>query len=156
MELNRRTDQVARGPSVPLFSSRSLSHWKTAFAVLATATALSCGALAGQVPGQQPPSPNPDRPYLSPEANRLPNVNDQMRMREKKLKQQNFEAANTERKKQIAGDSEKLITLAMALKAEMDNTANGALTPDLLHKVEEIEKLAHEVQEKMKLTVGIN
>ena len=156
MQLNRRTDEVARGTSGPPFSSRSLPLWKTAFAVLATATALSCGALRAQVPGQQPPQPNYDKPWLSPEANRLPNVNDQMRMREKKLKQQHFEAANSERKKQIAGDSEKLITLAMALKAEMDNTANGALTPNLVHKVEEIEKLAHEVQEKMKLTVGMN
>lgn len=117
---------------------------------------LTGSAHPGQVPGQQPPSLNPDRPYLVPEANRLPNVNDQMRMREKKKIQQNFDAANFARKKQIADDSSKLITLAIALKAELDNNSNDTLSANEMRKVAEIERLARDVKEKMKLTVGAN
>jgi hypothetical protein len=106
---------------------------------------------AAQAPGQ---GPNPDRPYLSPEANRLPDVNDQMQMRDKQSKKQSFEAANEERKKQLSDDSAKLLTLAMALKAEVDKTNKDMLSLNVIRKADEIEKLAHNVKEKMKLTVG--
>jgi hypothetical protein len=123
----------------------------------ATAIAVTFGAAnPGQVPGQQPPSLNPDRPYLMPEANRLPDVNDQMRMREKKAKQQNFDAINLQRRKQIAEDSEKLITLAIALKAEVDGSTDKKPTANEVRKAEGIEKLAHEVKQTMELTVNPN
>lgn len=105
-------------------------------------------------PGQESQSPNPDKPYLMPEANRLPDANDQMKMREQKSTQVSFEAANTERKKQLADDSAKLLTLAIALKAEVDKTNKDMLSINVIRKADEIEKLAHNVKEKMKLTVG--
>ncbi len=97
---------------------------------------------------------NIDKPYLSPEANRLPDVNDQMKLRDKQAKQQTFEAANEERKKQLSDDSAKLLTLAMALKAEVDKTNKDMLSLNVIRKADEIEKLARNVKEKMKLTVG--
>jgi nitric oxide reductase activation protein len=83
-----------------------------------------------------------------------PDKNAQMGMQEEKAKQQNFEAANTERKKQIADDSAKLLKLATDLKAEVDKTNKDTLSLNVIRKADEIEKLAHSVKEKMKLTMG--
>lgn len=105
-------------------------------------------------PGQQGPPADPDKPYLLPEANRLPDVNDQMRMREQQGKQQNYAAANVERRKQIADDSAKLLKLATDLKSEVDKTTKDTLSLGVIRKADEIERLAHSVKEKMKLTVG--
>jgi hypothetical protein len=111
------------------------------------AVALFTGAVDA---GQQ----NPDKPYLMPEANRLPDKNDQMKLNEQQEKQQDFEAANTVRKKQISEDSAKLLTLAMALKAEVDKTNKDTLSLNVIRKADEIEKLAKSVKEKMKLSIG--
>jgi hypothetical protein len=118
---------------------------------------LAMSALAGAAPpGLQAPTNNSDRPYLIPEANRLPDANDQMKMREQKAKQQNFEAANAERRKQIAEDSAQLLKLATDLKAEVDKTTKDMLSLTVIRKADEIERLAHNMKEKMKLTVGSN
>jgi len=109
----------------------------------------------GQIPGEQA-SPNPDRPYLRPEANRLPNVNDQMLMRERTVAKQKFDAINLVRKKQIEEDSKNLVTLAIALKAEVDNSTTSTVSANSIRKAEGIEKLAHNVKEKMQLTMGTN
>jgi hypothetical protein len=77
-------------------------------------------------------------------------------MRERKKAQQNFDAANLERKKQIADDSTKLITLAIALRAEVDNNSNNTLSANEVRKADEIEKLARDIREKMKLTASTN
>ena len=106
--------------------------------------------------GQNPPSLNPDKPYLMPEANRLPDANQQMAMRENQGKKANFEAANVERKKQIADDSARLLKLATDLKTEVDKTSKDTLSLGVIRKAEEIEKLAHSVKEKMKLTMSAN
>jgi hypothetical protein len=119
------------------------------FILLAAIAVLTSAALPGQAPSQ-----NPDKPYLLPEANRLPDANDQMKMHTDEAKQQSFDAANIERKKQISDDSTKLLTLAMALKAEVDKTNKDMLSLNVIRKADEIEKLARNVKEKMKLTVG--
>jgi hypothetical protein len=112
-------------------------------------------AIAGaQQPGTQPPSPNPEKPYLLPEANRLPDANQQMEMREQQTGQQNYAAANTERRKQISDDSARLLKLATELKSEVDKTTKDTLSLGVIRKADEIERLAHNVKEKMKLTVG--
>jgi len=127
-------------------------HWGRVLICLAAAAALGGAAQ----PRQQAPSPNPDKPYLLPAANNLPDVNEQMRMREQQGKKQNFEAANAERRKQIADDSSKLLKLATDLKAEVDKTTKDTLSLAVIRKADEIERLAHGVKEKMKLTVGAN
>jgi len=130
---------------------RSQLVFGSGIAMLAAFVFLTATAQPGQ---QQAPSLNPDKPYLVPEANRLPDVNDQMKMHQQQAKEQNFEAANAERKKQLANDSAKLLTLAMSLKAEVDKTSKDTLSLNVIRKADEIEKLAHNVKEKMKLTVG--
>jgi hypothetical protein len=77
-----------------------------------------------------------------------------MEMREQQAKKQNFAAANAERRKQIADDTAKLLKLADDLKAEVDKTSKDTLSLNIIRKADEIERLAHNVKEKMKLTVG--
>jgi ribosomal protein L9 len=103
---------------------------------------------------QQAPPMSPDRPYLLPEANRLPDKNDQMKLNEQQSKKANYEAANVERKKQIADDAARLLQLATELKAEVDKTSKDTLSVNVIRKAETIEKLAKGVKEKMKLTTG--
>jgi hypothetical protein len=93
-------------------------------------------------------------PILLPEANRPPDANEQMKMREAQNKKTNFDAANAERLKQMVQASEMLETMAIALKAEVDKADSSAPSPEVLHKAETIEKLAHIVKERMKMTVG--
>lgn len=115
-------------------------------AFLAILTTLASAAQNG---GQ-----NPDKSIHDPSLTALPDANTQMQMREKKNKDQNFAAANTERKKQITDDSAKLLQLATDLKAEVDKTTKDTLSLAVIRKADEIERLAHNVKEKMKLTVG--
>jgi hypothetical protein len=63
---------------------------------------------------------------------------------EKRLK-----ALNAERQKAMIADTNKLVKLAAQLNAEINGKHPGELTPDQLHQVAEIEKLARSVKEKM-------
>ncbi len=115
-------------------------------------------ALAGGAQNT-PPKTGPLRTDLVDMAtpiNQAPDSNTQMQMRDQQSKQQNFAAANAERKKQIAEDSARLLKLANDLKAEVDKTSKDTLSLTVIRKADEIEKLAHAVKEKMKLTVGAN
>jgi hypothetical protein len=98
----------------------------------------------------------PPKPLLLPETNRLPDVNDQWKLREQTNRKQNFDAANAARQRQMAKDSDMLLTMAMALKAEVDNTKASKLSESAIRKADIIERLAHGVKEKMTLTIGPN
>ena len=100
---------------------------------------------------QQPPS-HPPKPLIVPLANPTPDANDQMEMRQRKLQARNFDLANGERRRQMMKASDMLETLAIALKVEVDKP--DPLSANEVQKAEEIEKLAHIVQERMKLTVA--
>lgn len=97
---------------------------------------------------------NPSQPIPGPEASRPLDPNQIMGMRDQQNKKANVDAANAERKKQIADDSAKLLKLATDLKAEVDKTSKDTLSLGVIRKAEEIEKLAHSVKEKMKLSMG--
>jgi hypothetical protein len=111
------------------------------------------GAVAGSAQMTQPPS-RPPHPIVLPEANPVPDANDQMMMREKNFLQHNFDAANAERLKQLTEAAQIMETLAMALKAELDTS--GGTSPNEIQKAETIEKLARMVKERMKLTISPN
>jgi hypothetical protein len=129
------------------FSSRFVA--RTTALILAMS---ACFAAVAQDVSQDPKNGN--KPYLLPQANRLPDINDQMKMHLKDAKAQSFDVANAERKKQLSDDSAKLLTLAMALKAEVDKTNKDMLSLNVIRKADEIERLARNVKDKMKLTVG--
>ncbi|HEY1575512.1 MAG TPA: hypothetical protein VGF82_00365 [Terracidiphilus sp.] len=63
-------------------------------------------------------------------------------------------AGDSNRKKQIADESTQLLSMALALKAEVDKTTKDTLSLNVIRKADEIEKLAHTVKEKMKLSAG--
>lgn len=128
-------------------------HWPRIWPSIAFSSVLWLG-FARALPAQMPTHPHP---ILLPEANRIPDANDQMEMREKNSKKKQFEAANSERLRQMDKETEGLLTVAMALKAEVDNTnSSGRLSPNAIRKADAIEKLARSVKEKMKLTVAPN
>jgi hypothetical protein len=117
---------------------------------------LLSGMLALVTFAQNQPPTHPQTSILLPQANRPPDANEQMKMREAQSRKTNFDAANAERLKQMVQVSQMLETMAIALKAEVDNSPSGASSPQVLHKAETIEKLAHIVSERMKMTVGPN
>lgn len=115
---------------------------------------LAATGFASPAVAQQSPNPMPRTSLNLPEANPAPDANDRMQMQDKKLKRASFEAANAERKRQLDSDSALLLKLASELKAEIDRTPQDTLSLSIVRKAEEIEHLAHNVQLKMKLTVG--
>ena len=98
--------------------------------------------------------PSPDKPLLLPNASRASDANDHTKTNDQQSRQKDFEAANTQRKKQIADDSALLLKLAADLKAEVDKTNKDTLSLAVIRKADAIERLAREVKEKMKLAVG--
>jgi hypothetical protein len=125
-------------------------HWGRAIAGLAVALALS--AAAQNIPQGRSHAGNPA--YLASQANRLPDANDRMEMRDQQEAQQNFENANEQRRKLLAAESAQLLELAADLKKVMDKTDKNTLSLEVIRKADEIEKLARDVKAKMKLTVG--
>jgi hypothetical protein len=141
-------DAVRHGGDPSLgFASRAA--WRRACVGLAFIAAFSCVAQ-----NSGPEGFRPDKANVTTPVNALPDANAQMQNQEKSTKQQKVEAANAERKKQIADDSTKLLNMAIALKAEVDKTTKDTLSLNVIRKADEIEKLAHTVKEKMKLSVG--
>ncbi|MBZ5568531.1 MAG: hypothetical protein LAN64_11840 [Acidobacteriia bacterium] len=57
---------------------------------------------------------------------------------------------NKERQAAIQRDTDKLLSLATELKQYVDKTNENVLSLEVMKKAEEIEKLAHQVKEKMK------
>jgi len=125
-------------------------HWMRLLACMCVLAAFAGTAR----PGPQSQSPNPDKSIHDPVLTAPPDPNTQMEMRDQQTKQQNYTAANLERRKQIADDSARLLKLATDLKSEVDKTTKDTLSLNVIRKADEIEKLAHSVKEKMKLTVG--
>ena len=109
--------------------------------------------LAGFAQMSQPPSRQPHS-FISSEANRPPDANEQMMLREKNAQRRNFDAANAERLKQLAQATRMLETMAISLKAEVEKSDD--LSQNTIHKAETIERLAHIVKDRMRLTVGPN
>lgn len=132
------------------------SDWRSArfYRTAIFAGLLAVVTLAGVAQG--PPIAHPNPSIHSPLVTSPPDANEQMRMHAEKAKQQSYDAANSERIRQIANDSARLLQLANELKIEVDKTDKDTLSLAVIRKAEEIELLAHDVKAKMKLTVGSN
>jgi Skp family chaperone for outer membrane proteins len=139
MQPNRRC-----GPAQVLAPKLITSNNRVKACYFAGTKSLAAATMVAQVLAQHEPPPN------------LANVNGQRRVGESKSKRQYFDAINRERRKQIAEFSEKLLTLAIALKAEVDS--NPVLRPsgNKIRKAEGIEKLARNVKQTMGLAIGPN
>jgi hypothetical protein len=64
--------------------------------------------------------------------------------------QQRAKAATEDRHKKVAGDVDRLVSLSNELKSDVDNTTKDELSLDVIKKAKEIEKLAQDVQRRMK------
>jgi hypothetical protein len=151
--LRNRDNRAAPGGSRWHIRMPRVRGFVCVFALTMLATAYE---VSPQSSPPQEPSPNPDKPLPLTDANRPPDANAQMAMHDQQEKSKNVDAASIERKRQITDDSARLLKLASDLKAEVDKTSKDTLSLGVIRKAEEIEKLAHNVKEKMKLTMGPN
>lgn len=103
---------------------------------------------------EPPPGVRNDRIFAPTPINQPPDANSLMAMRNQEGKGKNYAAVNAERRKQISEDSARLLKLAQELMAEVEKASKDTLSLNVVRKAEAIEKLAHSVREKMKLTVG--
>lgn len=93
----------------------------------------------------------PGTPHgFSQDPNQLPPLNDPYGPveGEKRLRM-----INAERQKSMISDADKLLKLATELNQEIARSNAGDLSAAQLHKVAEIEKLAHNVRDKMVMSV---
>lgn len=102
---------------------------------------------------QQPNNPPRNLPEF---INRLPDANDQARMRQEQKGQADFAAANAMRQKQVSEDSAKLLQLATDLRGEIEKAGPNTLSLAALRKADAIEKLAHNIKQKMTVSVNSN
>ena len=106
---------------------------------------------SGSVRAQDNPSEKrlPGIPRI---ANEPPDANAIMMMQERKHRDLQYDAANAERKRRIAEEAAMLVRLAGEVKQEVDRNDPVGMR-FTYRKTELIEKLARDVQDKMKLTV---
>ena len=57
---------------------------------------------------------------------------------------------NIDRQKHLENDTKRLLVLANDLKTEIASSGTETMTPEMLHKMDEIEKLARSVKDKMR------
>ena len=81
-----------------------------------------------------------------PEPTHTPVESEEMR----KMKKEAAKRANKKRQAELQKDTEQLFKLATELKEYVGKTDENILSLDVIKKAEEIEKLAHNVKEKMK------
>ncbi|WP_348263597.1 hypothetical protein P8935_03335 [Telmatobacter sp. DSM 110680] len=89
--------------------------------------------------------------YVPNAVNRMPDANDREKMQQQERDEARIEEANAQRKKEVSADSEKLLRMAVDLKDELDKTSKDTLSINTIHKIDAIEKLAHDMKNKMKL-----
>jgi hypothetical protein len=100
-----------------------------------------------QQPGSIPPLSQPTSAPHVPGMGTADSAPDPVRatMREEMLR-----AANEQRHKKMLDDANKMVQLSNELKAEVEKTQKDELSVQVLKKAAEVEKLAHDVQQRMK------
>jgi hypothetical protein len=101
------------------------------------------GVVRAQKSGQQKTTP-----YSQPSGLDQPaTASDPMRER---MDEERMKATNDDRHKRLAADVDRLVSLTGELKSDVDKTTKDELSLDVIKKAQEIEKLAHDVQSRMK------
>ncbi|MGB6689860.1 MAG: hypothetical protein WBE76_18645 [Terracidiphilus sp.] len=142
------TARPARGLCFPLI--REL-RWSRLAAALLAGSALAAWGQNGQPPRFG------NRNYLQAAAVRTPDPLDELETEMDSTppgQQINMEAINEARRKLLAAESAKLLELAADLRLEIEKTDKDTLSVNAMRKANEIEKLAKDVKQKMKLTPG--
>lgn len=107
------------------------------FAPLLAGRSQVSGQNVGGAGNYKPYYPGMQRPVDSPD------VEDQL------AAERQLNALNIERQKQVVSDTNKLLKLATELNDEVAANHSATLTDDQLHKMAQIEKLAHSVKQMM-------
>jgi hypothetical protein len=103
---------------------------------------------AKQTPSQQQPTQTaPGQPSMVPPdlMGNGPDPATTARMQEQRQRM-----AEDDRHKRIVADTNKLLELATELKADVDKTGKNEMSIAVINKAAEIEKLSHDVKERMK------
>jgi hypothetical protein len=66
------------------------------------------------------------------------------------MQEQQARSRNSDRQRRLVEDTDKLLALATQLKQDVDKTNKDVMSVDVIKKADEIEKLAHNVKERMK------
>jgi hypothetical protein len=106
--------------------------------MLIAGTVGSGGMVAAQEPVTPTPMPGMSQPSDTPESVRAHMDAERTRM------------VNDDRHKRMAEDADKLVALSNELKADVAKTGKDELSVEVLRKAAEIEKLAHDLQNRMK------
>jgi hypothetical protein len=67
----------------------------------------------------------------------------------------NVDNFNKQREREIANDTQRLLSLAIALRVELSRSSGGKLSADAIAKVKKIEKLAKDVKQKMQINPSL-
>src|SRR5438876_266758 len=124
----------------PIARVLRVAHWLIPILVLLGGASSVAPAVQAPIPNQV--TPNQQNPFAEfPDSGPL--------NAEKRLSR-----LNADRHKNMVTDANKLLKLAQELDAEVAANQSDALTPDELHKIAAIEKLARSVREKMSISFG--
>ena len=106
------------------------------------------GVLAAQRQPKNPPPPIQNNPAMIPTLDQpIITGPDPARVR---MDEERMKAMNDDRHKRLASDVDKLVSLTNELKSDIDKTNKDELSVEVIRKAQEIEKLAHDVQSRMK------
>lgn len=94
-----------------------------------------------QLPSQQ--SPSQQLPSAAPPESGSDPFRASMEARRQRMQ-------SDERYRRLVNDTEKLLALSNELKQDIDKSTKNELSLDVVRKAAEIEKLAHEVKERMR------
>jgi hypothetical protein len=114
-----------------------------------------CGASAAQTgqsgsSGRSGVSPSAQQQQQQQQSPLSPGISEPDGPLGTQLERDQAKMRNTDRQKQLVADTERLLNLANELKADVDKSNKDTLSLDVVKKADEIEKLAHNVKEKMK------
>lgn len=99
-------------------------------------------------PGMQPNQPGPgSQPTILTPMDQPTVIADPVRAR---MDTERMKAMNDDRHKRLAADVDRLLALTNELKSSVDKATKDELSVEVIRKAAEIEKLAHDVQSRMK------
>jgi hypothetical protein len=114
-----------------------------------------CLAAVLALPGGAQNIPQPRGPLPQPIGQRVGDSVDEFGNGDYAEQQERLRALNRERQKSLVSDTNKLLKLATELDMEVKSENSSSLTPSQMHKLATIEKLAHNVKDKMSYSIGV-
>jgi hypothetical protein len=132
-------------------------HQILRLAILSAAVVVAVSGLGGRTgsgvgeaqhqPKNQPPLPAQNNPDMLPPLDQPSVGPDPTRVR---MEEARVKVMNDDRHKRLAADVDRLLSLTNELKLDVDKTDKDQLSVEVIRKAQEIEKLAHDVQSRMK------